>query len=208
MKRFKTVLCVLFFGAMIIVLLYMTLRPIPAKLNTEHFDDLAGAALSEGTYVEGTAHFASGEFLEVKHTVNFIPTGYDHFFLIFSEDMNRCVVVRADKDWAEEFSEEGFGENAPVSGFVKDLDHDVQKELLSITQQADYPLTAAGYYIDTLAYRYALFTILAVAAAVGAGLGIFFLLKKGAQRSLWAKLLYIVILADMCFIIHILAMLG
>ncbi len=212
MKHIKKVLICLFLGAIILVIGYKGLFPIIAKMNPHKVDDLAGSILTERTYVEGTVNFASGEFLEVKHSINFIPTGYDHYFLVFSDDLSRCVAVRADTKWAEKFGEEGYlEEGLTIGGVVKDLGYEEQRELqdtMQMISQEGLPISAAGYYIDLLAYRYAIFMLIALVILVVLVIGGILLVKKGVRKSIWSTLYVILLIAECCFLLHIIAMIG
>ncbi len=213
MKNVKTILVSVILIVMVVVLFAFGLSPLFKKLSSQTVENIGGASLTKGSYVEGVVYYASDEVLEVSNSLNFlIPMGKEHFFLIFNDDFSRCVAVRADKNWSAQFGEEGFNvDGVPIGGVVKDLDYDQQREMNEVVQTLQgygITITAATYYIDLLAYRYAIFTLIALVILVLLIIGGILIVKKGIQHSILAKIYCILIMLECCFCLHILAILG
>lgn len=210
MKNVKYILSILLFAGIVVWFAWTGVAPLFAKMNTSSMEQMFQGTVDKGEYVDGKVLFGSDEFVEVSHSVNFIPTGKEHFFLVFNEEMTKCVVVRGDKNWSEQFDEDGFSSSGvQVQGAVKDMDWELEKELNEMLQSfaaEGITITASSCYVDCLSDRYAYLTIAAIAVALAVAVGFFLLLKKGSQQSVLAKVLVVLMLVDVCLTMHILAM--
>lgn len=155
-----------------------------------------GSALPDnarsGDVCEFTAIFADEAF-EVENTVNFIPTGKEHYYLMVSEDGVVKFLVRAKPSWINKhFSDSGFAESGGVKikGRVTSMDYKLTKEVADINNMLlrDGTLTAEEslnvyYYIDA---RYKEFGGLRLLCGGGiVVLGVFFFLgsRSGMLQS-------------------------
>ncbi len=88
--------------------------------------------LVKGDIYEGTINCISPEVGELKHTINFIPAGTEHFYLMVSEDGTTIIPIRASKKWdtlyvGTEWLDVALQERA----IVREMDYKVKKELMS-----------------------------------------------------------------------------
>lgn len=88
--------------------------------------------LVEGDIYEGTITCISPEVGELKHTINFIPAGTEHFYLMVSEDGTTIIPIRASKEWdtlypGTEWLDVALQERA----IVREMDYKVKNELMS-----------------------------------------------------------------------------
>lgn len=146
----------------------------------------------QGDVCEFTAIFADEAF-EVKHTINFIPTGKDHYYLMASEDGLVQFLVRAKPSWINKrFADSGFAESGEVKikGRVTRMDYKLTKEVIDMNNELiqDGTFTAAeapnvNFYIDA---RYKEFGRLRLLCGVGiVVLGVLFFLsyRSGVLQS-------------------------
>ena len=130
-------------------------------------------AAKRGDVCEFTALYA-GEVLEMKHSVNFIPTGKEHYYLAISEDGIVQYLVRAKPSWIEKhFSSSGLAENGGVTvkGSVVRVEYEMIKEINELNVQLmQNGLLSAGealsvnFYIDA---RYKEFGLLRILSGIG-----------------------------------------
>lgn len=93
--------------------------------------------------------------LQVKHSVDFIPTGSEYYYACIEQDSDRLYIVKAPKNWgSKNFTEEHLAKvvgGVPVNGLVKRItDRSVAGKLAgSITQLETFtPVYGANNYID------------------------------------------------------------
>lgn len=96
-------------------------------------DDALSGELTVKECVEGSVPRASQNFLSIRHSLNFIPTGTEHFYLVLTTDYSNAVIVRAGGSWGEQFDNDGIsGKDILIRGKVKKLPEDVRKNLTRI----------------------------------------------------------------------------
>lgn len=117
-----------------------------------HSMEEAFTSLVEGDVYEGTITCISPEVGELKHTINFIPAGTEHFYLMVSEDGTSVVPIRASKKWDTLYASTDWLEvSLQERGIVREMDYKVKSELMSDIAAA---FTAEGikveqtYYLD------------------------------------------------------------
>lgn len=133
------------------------------------------------------------EAFEVKNSVNFIPTGKEHYYLMVSEDGIVRYLVRAKPSWIDKhFTEIGLAESddVKVKGVVTRMDYELTKEVREMNSElmANGTLTAAeafdtNFYIDA---RYKEFGRLRIFSGVGivvVGVLFYFGMMSGLIRS-------------------------
>ena len=125
---------------------------IQSKTNTVDFEEWLKNGAEKDVYVEGEVSFSTPAYLEVSHTTNLIPSGKEYYYLVFSEDYSKCVSVRADKDFADQFDTFGYSaDGVVIKGKAKRLTSENSSELNSLkTKMAGEGLAinAVSYYID------------------------------------------------------------
>ena len=201
----KISLGAVFLAAVVGFLLFTGISPLFKKANPLPLSQVFTA--DKGDYIEGEVHFASGEYLRVTHLIVVVPAGFDHYFLTFSDNLQQCVIIRADKG----FSEQDFSEGVRISGVLRSMDTELHSKARTLSADlSELGINAAvcTYYIDTLAVRYAIMTIVCAAVFLLCGVGIIISIKRGSfGESLLSKALVVAAVADVFFGIHIIVML-
>lgn len=96
-------------------------------LTTPHSMDEIFTNMVKGDVYEGEISLASKEYCELKHTINLIPAGTEHFYLIYSPEMDKVIVLRAPKGWDKDFSDDALNQlSLQERGVVRELDHKVK----------------------------------------------------------------------------------
>lgn len=129
-------------------------------------------AAGRGDVCEFTA-VAAGKVLEMKHSVNFIPTGKEHYYMAVSEDGVVRFLVRAKPSWIEKnFGSSGVSvTGVTVKGRLVRTEYEMIKEINEINIrlmqngiiESDEALSTS-YYIDA---RYKEFGLLRIICGVG-----------------------------------------
>lgn len=130
-------------------------------------------AAERGDVCEFTALYA-GEILEMKHSINFIPTGNEHYFLAVSDDGVVRYLVRAKPSWIEKrFGGNGLAISGGVTikGSLVRTEYEMIKEINELNVrlmqngliESDEALSTS-YYIDA---RYREFGLLRILCGVG-----------------------------------------
>ena len=100
--------------------------------NTHNMDE-AFTNVIKGDVYEGTISYISPEFCELKHTINLIPAGTEHFYLMFSPDGTKVIPIRASKKWDTQFVADSVQTvSLQERGIVREMDYKVRNELSSI----------------------------------------------------------------------------
>ncbi|MDE6731340.1 MAG: hypothetical protein K2J77_00495 [Oscillospiraceae bacterium] len=108
----------------------------------------------KGEVCEFTAQYAFKAF-EISHSVNLIPTGSEHYYLMYSSDGTVEYLVRAKPSWIKKrFGASGLavGNSQKIKGLVTSLDYEIKDEVreLNAEMQSEHIGTvSASYYIDT-----------------------------------------------------------
>lgn len=126
--------------------------------------------LVEGDVYEGTITCISPEIGELKHTINFIPAGTEHFYLMISEDGTTVIPIRASKEWDTLYATtEWFDVSLQERAIVREMDYKVKNELMSDIATA---FAAEGikmeqtYYLDLNANKMGTLQIIAGIAII------------------------------------------
>lgn len=101
------------------------------------------------TYVSGEAFFAAG-VCEYKHSINYIPVGTEHYYVILDESGTKYCIVRANKSWYEDnFDSKGFAvKNVVLEGRVTKYQSDVK----NMIEQYNQSLAENGIQFNTSNY--------------------------------------------------------
>lgn len=119
-------------------------------------EDVFGGAVLKDKY-EGEIKIASARLCSLEHKINgLIPTGTEHFFLIYAEDMSSAVFVRADKSWDDTFTSDLYNAvSINGRGIVRKMDYKVQNEMsqfVTLAAEAGMQIQQ-GIYIDLVSDR-------------------------------------------------------
>ncbi len=169
-SKLVSVLIVLFFGISGVWMIFSGIKGL--FLGESHPIEDVFQGISPGAVYEGEITKASTEFCSLKHTINLIPAGTEHFFLIYAEDLSSAVLVRADKSFDDDFTDSSMNEVSITGrGLARRLDYKVRDELES-SGISDYLSVEQGYYIDLISGRICCLQMIA-------GIGILVLLIYG-----------------------------
>lgn len=118
--------------------------------------------LTKGSYTEPTTSAEVGklceveiyfadELYEVKHTVNLIPTGKEHFYLCLTDKGGIPLLVKAKTSWYDaNFDEYGIAHSpVKVTGEVMKMDSKFTKDLSDMNKKITSDL---GFSISTTKY--------------------------------------------------------
>lgn len=178
--------------------------------------------LEKGTWTKFQARYATPECVELKHTVNFIPTAREHFFLVFSADFSEMALVRADKSWFEEnFTDEWVAKDADgvtVEGFVRKTEYKVKDEADKSVKTLVSELGRSfridtGLFIDLNAVKLSIYEILIMVIPILVGGLVFLFGRKSWDKPMDSgagKVLIGVLIVGFFvyggFVIHVLAL--
>lgn len=208
-----------FLGILILVLGvgalgFFGIRTLLRKNNTIKQAADQKVELEKGQWMEIPVCYAK-YFGEIKHSVNFIPTAYEYYYIAVTMDESGYVLFRADKDWLDgRFDADGYAldENGVlVTGYVRKADYKVTNEAKDVVG-----LTFSGnpeLFVDVLATRISVYEIILFALPILA-LIIFYLISKdvwdlkldsGIGKAVVA-VFTVGGIAYGCFLIHVLAL--
>ncbi len=106
--------------------------------------------LVEGDIYEGTITCISPEVGELKHTINFIPAGTEHFYFTVSEDGTTVIPIRASKKWDKLYATSDWLDvSLQEKAIVREMDYKVKSELMSDIVSA---FAAEGIKVETTYY--------------------------------------------------------
>ncbi|MBQ8107904.1 MAG: hypothetical protein IJ129_04070, partial [Ruminococcus sp.] len=144
-------------AAFIVVAVTHLIRP--ATDFSQAFD----GGLSKGERYKGKVYAASSEFYYIEHTINHvIPTGTEHFYLVFDKSYRDIVIVRAPKDFMENFDSGGTNkEGCEIEGFVRESEHDMAERAFDVMVNINGSYESESlrssfitvYYIDLMGTR-------------------------------------------------------
>lgn len=122
-----------------------------------------------GELCEFTAVYAFEAF-EVSNSVNFIPTGREHYYLMYTDDGAVRYLVRAKPSWIKKrFDENGLavGLGQKIKGLVGSFDYEIKddvRELNAAILLENIGSLSTSYYIDA---RYKEFGWLRIFSGIG-----------------------------------------
>ncbi len=91
--------------------------------------------VEEGGFYSGKLYYStSNPLVTVKHSINFIPTGREYYYLAMDETEDTLLLIRAGKNFGENFSGLTSAEGVKVSGRVNKCDFKVHREILNTIQ--------------------------------------------------------------------------
>lgn len=117
-----------------------------AYFNRKTIDMESNMSMQRGQFVELKIQYASPEYAEVNHSVNFIPTGKEHYFLVFNNSCDHCISIRTNKEFYDsqfEDLEATSINGVTVRGYVKKMDSEVSSRMNTV-------ISDMRQYVDTL----------------------------------------------------------
>lgn len=113
----------------------------------------------KNSYVCDEVMYSSQIFYKVNHHLNgMIKTGTDYYYLIYSEDMQHCISIRADKKWGERFNDLTWQAitESKILGKIEKTDEEMKKYLEEELKTTGGEKIIVDYYIDGMASERAL----------------------------------------------------
>ena len=216
-SKVGTILSGIFLVLIAGVVLYIGgIDPMLKKSDAKSLDAAGWTTISSGDYVSVTAHYGSDELFEITSTVNLIPIGKEHYYMVVNEDFTNCVVVRAGSGWFDEnFTEvEGVGiakKPLELKGKVKLVDTKGRSYMSEQMQaMAAYGVIPASntLYIDLLSEQYSIYTFLCCGVGILLWILSVFVVRKmapnSAGKTILAGIIGVLAFADLAFAIHVL----
>lgn len=123
----------------------------------------------KGEVCEFTAVYAFKAF-EVENSVNFIPTGKERYYLMYTEDDAVRYLVRAKPSWIKKrFDENGLavGLGQKIKGLVAAFDYEIKDDVRELNEALvleNIGSLSTSYYIDA---RYKEFGVLRILSGIG-----------------------------------------
>ena len=116
-----TILGFLMLIGIFVLYLFTAVRDLVSLGNAIQIKDDLTAIREDGISVEGDFYYLTeGPVFSMKHTINgLIPIGTEYYFLLYSNDLTRCIFVHA----------EGKYYGAHVKGRVRELDTQIEREV-------------------------------------------------------------------------------
>ena len=120
----------------------------------------------KGDYVSVEAHYGSDLILTMKHSVNFIPTGKEYYYLILNDSTDTAIYVRANKKFGDQFTDGINYDGVKLSGKVRYMKSKVRNELRSQISELkssgmEVPIiTSDVLYIDAVTKTQAILRLL------------------------------------------------
>ena len=136
-----TILGFLMLIGIFVLYLYTAVSDLVSLGNAGQIDSNLTEICEDGVSVEGDFYYLTdGPVFSMRHSINgLIPIGTEYYFLLYSNDLKRCIFVRASEDYAEEFYEEvdipnteGLYYGTHIKGRVRELDTKIVREVSSM----------------------------------------------------------------------------
>lgn len=171
------------------------------------------AGVSKGRLCEINADIAI-EVFEIKNSVNFIPIGKEHYYLVASETDEDFapLLVRAKPSWIEKrFDEDGFAlaGSVKIKGVVSGINYEVKSDINELNKElSQMGVKVSGdLYMDARYREFGVLRILSgVALIVLGGLAVFMQISGVFQgNKLMRVVLAIVSLAGAVLMIYTLS---
>lgn len=216
-----TILGILLLGGALIAVGVIGIHTLMLRKDMKTQDAEREIVLEKGTWTKFQAYYATEEVMTYEHSVNFIPTGKEHYFAVWSMDGAQLALLRADKSWYADNFEDGVAKNddgVTVEGFVRKADYKVSDTLrkdvaeLQMSVGRSYRVNY-DLYIDAIAVRLSIYEIILMAVPLlvtilvlvfGRGL-----LKQRLDSTLGKRILIVFVIGMFVyggFAIHVLSL--
>lgn len=132
--------------------------------NTITLSEFFNKSSLKNNFVKDEVAYSTQTVYRIKHLINgVIRRRTDYFYVIFTEDMQHCISIRADKKWGEGFDKKTGKalKESKISGKTKETDDDVKsylEEEIKIQEGAENLIV--DYYIDCMALEDSIYYII------------------------------------------------
>ena len=188
-NKILTGIAITILGALLVICTYFGVRTLLRKKNPEEISVSRLTKLEKGKWVTFRAYYAFESAHTIKHTINgVIPTGTEYYYMIFTEDFGRIMIIRADKNWYDRnFDSEGVAKDEDgclVTGYVRATPGEVDRSITLYRNklQESYKITIAlqsSLYTDTIAVKVSILQILVGVIPIILGIGFLVSIKAG-----------------------------
>ena len=164
----KPILGVVIINIIAIALIaYGAVTALSLNSRAVDFNELTQSDISDKAYVNGKVYASTGEFLEITHYTVLIPSGKEHYYLIFDEELSQCIAYRGSKDFSDEFDNGFSKDGVEIKGKIKKVSSDARTKFYEFRK--DMAAEGLGsynlpdYYIDGKSFT---ISIVSIAAGV------------------------------------------
>jgi hypothetical protein len=167
-----------------------------------------GVSLTKGDWYKGEVKYGSQEYTSIKHTINLIPVGTEHFYLIYSDSGEQAVMVRACSNFGKNFDTYTYEskKNLTVKGEVKQIPKGSYSTGGLFSGDYEY-INDNYYYIDLLSTRYYILRILFGLLTPCLGVWCVSVVKNGGKAAVrgskTALIIVLLTVADLCLALHL-----
>lgn len=158
-----------------------------------------------GHFIKDTTTLCNGTFFQMKHTVNGIPVCTEYYYLCGDSDTNTLYVVRADKNFYNNFNP-STGENesgVKLSGLIRTPSVDLRNAIARTQGEianSEYEIKMLTKYIDLMSMRVAIGTLIGY-ILIGIAITIFAVFSKRSTDSKIVSPIAVISLVAGCFVL-------
>ena len=134
--------------------------------GAENIETAFTGNLKKGNVYEGEIKYCSSCVFEYYHLLYIIPIGTEYYYIAFSDNLSGAVVIRAEKNFDENFDEDTGKalSEIHVKGKVKKIPRKIKSHFTDLSAKLLFSPFRANldtYYIDCLSNRIYVFRIIA-----------------------------------------------
>ena len=186
-------------GGFLVFYIVSAILDLVSLANARTVDSYDMDISEDGVSVEGNFYYlTNGHVLSVEHKICYvIPTGTEYFFTLFNDSGSKCIFIRADKDFAEEFyrqvdenEQNGSYAGAYLKGKVREMRPKVRYELVDyaneLAGEGCLAITSGNtfLFIDLTAKFQGILRLITVLFFMAGAVAIIFVIKRKANMPL------------------------
>ncbi len=169
----------------------------------------------KGEVYEGDIVYASKEYCSLKHTINLIPVGTEHFYLMYTSEMDKVILIRAPKGWDKNFTNDMVNlVSEKARGIVRKLDHEIQRKMVSNAESVEIQVETQ-LYLDLMGNKICYLQIFTVISLIFCSIFLVLFTKKegiadkeGPKKKFRDGIFIVFFLITMIFLVYLLSMTG
>ena len=169
--KIGTIIGVLFIVAALCIAGVIGIITLSRKGSMKEQEAGRAFALEQGTWTKFQVYCAMPYYLTMTHSVNFIPTAKEYYYLVFSEDFSSMALLRANKSWYDDNFTDWYSNDesgVTVEGYVRKTDHEVMREMNTQISKFQYDYGKSFHvnselYVDVIAVRISIYEIIIMA---------------------------------------------
>lgn len=172
-----------------------------------------------GDVYEGEIKWVTKECFEYRHTINLIPAGTEHYYMMYSMEENKVILLRAPKGFDDTFTNDALNEiSYQGRGLIRKLETDVKIEISDIRSafEAEGVQMESALYVDIISNKLCMMQIFAGIGIVISSIYFYFSMKqkrKGIQDTALDNPVVVLcmtglLLVSLCMFIYLMNMIG